>query len=94
MLLEGSFHEEIQLIMEHVKKTRRALIAEGKLKVCYFNRNWLPCLSNAPHLQVNQRRTQIILSAATIPSYGMKSVEKVMTKMFPFVSSTSVLYVS
>ena len=38
------------------------------------------------HLQINDRVLQNILVAATLPSYGLRSIEKYIEKRFPLVS--------
>ena len=38
--------------------------------------------------QINERTLQVILSAATLPSYGLRSIEKYIQQRFPEVGST------
>ena len=43
-------------------------------------------------LQINDRVLQNILVAATLPSYGLRSIEKYIEKRFPLVSITTILF--
>ena len=54
-----------------------------KLKV-NFRRFFLFAILS--HLQINDRVLQNILVAATLPSYGLRSIEKYIEKRFPLVS--------
>lgn len=64
MLLEGSYLNDVEKILEAFKVTRRAMIRNNEIAV---------------HESVLQN----ILVAATLPSYGLKSIEKYIENRFP-----------
>lgn len=64
MLLEGSYVNDIEKILDAFKFIRRGMIRNGEIAV---------------HEIITQR----ILVAATLPSYGLRSIEKYIESKFP-----------
>lgn len=64
MLLEGSYVNDIEKILDAFKFIRRGMIRNGEIAV---------------HEMITQR----ILVAATLPSYGLRSIEKYIESKFP-----------
>jgi len=64
MLLEGSYVNDIEKILDAFKLIRRDMIRNGEIAV---------------HEIITQR----ILVAATLPSYGLRSIEKYIESKFP-----------
>lgn len=64
MLFDGSYKNELKIILDTLKVDRRGKIARGELKV-------------------HQSSVQHVLSAATIPSIGKRSVQLEIQRQFP-----------
>ena len=103
MLLDGSYLRDVEKVLDALKIVRRGLIREGLVQVCFqfspFDVILLWChlyflpLPISRTLQVHEQVTQFVLSAATIPSFGLKSVQKYIQKRFPRVRFFGIYYI-
>ncbi len=64
MLLEGSYLNDVEKVLDAFRLTRRGQIKSGEIGI-------------------NDKTTQFVLSAATLPTYGLKSMESYVKKKFP-----------
>jgi len=81
MLVSGSYLTDVEKILEALKKARKSLIREGLRKV-FFARLLDLCVRLYFSFSQENEYVQYILSAATLPTYGTKSVENSALKMF------------
>eukprot|EP00596_Hydrurales_sp_CCMP1899_P000449 CAMPEP_0119035914 /NCGR_PEP_ID=MMETSP1177-20130426/3193_1 /TAXON_ID=2985 /ORGANISM="Ochromonas sp, Strain CCMP1899" /LENGTH=557 /DNA_ID=CAMNT_0006994831 /DNA_START=120 /DNA_END=1790 /DNA_ORIENTATION=- len=70
MLLEGSYLNDLEKVVEAFRMIRRKMIRDNEIGI-------------------NDRVLQNILVAATLPSYGLRSIEKYIEKRFPLATRIS-----
>jgi len=103
MLLDGSYLKDVEKILDALKVVRRGLIREGLVKVSkkfdiLLSNSVRPIVPAHMHLltlnifKVHEQVTQFVLSAATIPSFGLKSVKAYIQKKFPRVTNHSIAF--
>jgi len=72
MLLDGGYLKQLDLIMTALKRCERiSQSAVDRYADSYEDEMWVP------------QRTQRILAAATLPTYGLKSIDAYVKKYFP-----------
>jgi hypothetical protein len=99
MLLEGSYLGDVEKVLESFRLIRREMIRGGEINVikliafhcCHANdlsafNLIFDTLVTLHSPQINDRVLQNILVAATLPSYGLRSIEKYIEKRFPLVN--------
>jgi hypothetical protein len=102
MLLEGSYLGDVEKVLESFRLIRREMIRGGEINVIKSTLPFIQPCCHANDLsafnlifdtlvtlhspQINDRVLQNILVAATLPSYGLRSIEKYIEKRFPLVN--------